>query len=341
MIRSSALALAAACQLVLLGQSSLLWASEADDAAARALFNEGRKLVDSGSYAEGCIKFEQSLKLDPGLGTSFNLADCEERIGRTASAWTRFLDVAAATKLQGQQERERVARARAAALEPRLSRLSLEVGAKVDGLVVERDGMPVDSAAWGMALPIDPGEHVIGAKAPGKEPWSETISVSAGPSTLRVRVPELQSVPQRPPPATPAFPPAKPPASPVQAATGVEQGRPLSPASLVLGTVGAVVLSTGGVFAVAMSSENDQAKSLCPAGLCATQDEKRRHDSLVENAHRDRAVAFVVAGVGVSALVAAAYLYLRPRHVSLQAHSAWYVPRPVPGPLALHLGAEW
>jgi tetratricopeptide (TPR) repeat protein len=95
-------------------------AQSSDAAAARAMFEEGRKLVKAGKYAEACPKFEESLKLDRGVGTQFNLADCWERLGRTASAWALFLDVAAVTKAAGQADRERAARDRAAALEPKL-----------------------------------------------------------------------------------------------------------------------------------------------------------------------------------------------------------------------------
>src|SRR5436189_3072489 len=125
--RRSLSAIAVFCVLWLARPSALSLAAESDAAGARVLFAEGRKLVDAGNYAAACPKFEDSFRLDPGVGTNFNLADCFERIGRTASAWARFLDVAAATKAAGQVERERVARWRAAALERRLTRMIVEV----------------------------------------------------------------------------------------------------------------------------------------------------------------------------------------------------------------------
>jgi hypothetical protein len=345
MTRSSraalALALAIACQLCVLGQTSELWATEHDEAAARVLFNEGRRLVDSGHYVEGCAKFEESLKLDPGVGTSFNLADCQERIGRTASAWARFLNVAAATRLEGQQERERVARARASALEPRLSRLTIDVGAKTTGLVIERDGLPVDAAAWGVPLPVDPGTHVVVARAPGAKEWSQTTSIPEGPSNVLLVVPPLESLPSSLEPATTLARANEAPSVAVQPLPALEPRRAWSPPVVVLGTLGVVVLSTSGVFALALSSENEQAKALCPESKCRDSEEKRQHDALVSDAHRDRAVAFIAAGVGTAGLVAAAYLLLRPKQTPQSAHSAWYAPRPVPGPLAIQVGTEW
>ena len=51
------------------------------------LFAEGGKLVADGDHTAACPKFEESFHLDPGIGTGFNLADCWEHIGRTASAF--------------------------------------------------------------------------------------------------------------------------------------------------------------------------------------------------------------------------------------------------------------
>ncbi|HEY3669100.1 MAG TPA: hypothetical protein VGL19_24045, partial [Polyangiaceae bacterium] len=64
--------------------------SAADKAVAEALFNEGVALVAAGSFEMGCSKFEGSQALDPTLGTELRLADCYERLGKTASAWALF-----------------------------------------------------------------------------------------------------------------------------------------------------------------------------------------------------------------------------------------------------------
>src|SRR5690349_13986528 len=80
-------------------------ASSEDQAAAQALFDDAKELVKSGKAAEACPKFEESQRLDPGLGTQLNLADCYERIGRTASAWTIYVEVAPAARREGQDAR--------------------------------------------------------------------------------------------------------------------------------------------------------------------------------------------------------------------------------------------
>jgi len=312
MIRSngrSLSAIAVLCALWLAGPPAFSLAAESDAAGARVLFAEGRKLVDAGNYEAACPKFEDSFRLDPGVGTNFNLADCLEHIGRTASAWARFLDVAAATNAAGQVERERVARWRAAVLEPRLGRLIVEVSSPVEGLVVERDGIAIGQGSWGMAVPVDPGVHVVEATAPGKRKWSQNVTVSDAPTTVSVSVPELEAAPREEP--VPAPPLLVSTASPVPSAEPV---RRWSIPVVALGSLGVVALGTGMVFAFQVQSENGEAKALCPSSTCRNLDEKTRHDTLVSNAYRDRTWAIASAGIGGAALLAAAYLWWRPIH---------------------------
>jgi len=106
---------------------------------ARVLFREARKLMDKGQFDDACPKLEESLRLDDGMGTRFNLAHCLEKTGRTASAWGLFLDVASAASTVGQKKREKAARQRAEALEPKLE--ALRAGWKAPGLAV---GLVVD-----------------------------------------------------------------------------------------------------------------------------------------------------------------------------------------------------
>ena len=80
---------------------------QVDSAAARALFDEGRRLASQGKYDAACPKFEESQKLDPGMGTLFNLADCVEHLGRTATAWVWFREVGDAANRAGQADREK------------------------------------------------------------------------------------------------------------------------------------------------------------------------------------------------------------------------------------------
>ncbi len=62
-------------------------AQAGDKALAESLFESGRQLMDEGKFAEACDKFQSSNDEDPSPGALINLAGCQEKLGKTASAW--------------------------------------------------------------------------------------------------------------------------------------------------------------------------------------------------------------------------------------------------------------
>ena len=62
--------------------------------AAEETFNKGRELLKQGKYAAACTEFEQSQKLDPQFGTQYNLAGCYDQIGKLATAWNLYRELA-------------------------------------------------------------------------------------------------------------------------------------------------------------------------------------------------------------------------------------------------------
>src|SRR5437879_1284473 len=127
--------------------------SASDKAAAETLFDQGKKLLAEGKTAEACPKFAESNRLDSGIGTMLYLADCYEKSGQTASAWAQFREAAAMAARQS-DPREKIARERAARLEPKLSKLSVSVGSgDVSGLEIKRDGEALGKALWGIEVP--------------------------------------------------------------------------------------------------------------------------------------------------------------------------------------------
>jgi hypothetical protein len=193
-------AMALAASLALFGAAHPASAGVAAErsAAAQVLFDQAMDLLESGRVAEACPKLEESQRLDPGMGTQFRLAECYEKLGKSASAWALYLEVAEAARGAGQSEREAVARQRANALAPRLSRLTLVVPpqlGRVSGLEIRQDGVVLGRTAWGTAVPVDPGERTITVSAPGKRGWQTRVRAGDRAEALEVRVPVLEDAP--------------------------------------------------------------------------------------------------------------------------------------------------
>ena len=93
----------------------------------------------------------------------------------------------------GQADREKVARGKASALEPKLMRLKITVqsAAASAGVEVKRDGAVVSPALWGTPVPLDPGPAQGERVGPGKEPWEVTVQLDQPGSTVNVDVPPL------------------------------------------------------------------------------------------------------------------------------------------------------
>jgi len=151
----------------------------------------------AGRYAAACDKLEESQRLDPGTGTLWHLAGCYEKTGRLATAWAKYLLVAQETRRRSEFSKMRAALAAAKRLEPRLRRLSVDVPVKhrLPGLKILRNDERVGPGAWGTALPVDKGEHVVTATAPGRRPWKKQLRIGAKPLT-RLRVPLLSPLPE-------------------------------------------------------------------------------------------------------------------------------------------------
>jgi len=171
-----------------------------DRALATSLFKEGKALMETGDLAHACPKLEESQRLDPSSGTILNLALCHEQQGRTATAWTDFTEARALAKRDGRDDRIKFAEEHIAALEPKLSKLVIVVPTDVEvpSLRVLRDGSVVGRAAWGGAIPVDPGKHTIEASADGKISWRTNVEVGPVADSRTVTVPKLADAPVEP-----------------------------------------------------------------------------------------------------------------------------------------------
>ena len=286
--------------------------------AAEALFRDARRLLDAGNYKEACEKLAASERLDPAVGTLLNLAHCYEKLGRTASAWGTYREAITAAKLAGQADREKSARKSADALEPTLPHLTVTVSAeaKVSGLQVTRDGVAVVQEIWGTSVPVDPGEHVIAASAPGRKSWSQTINSTSG-AAANVEVPTLERSEEEPAAegATPAAVPATkppttvPPATPDQTAPA---SRPFWNTQRTIAVISGGIGIAGGVVAIveflSFNDKKDQVAATCPT-ICMKEEDHTKAINLRNEASTARTWAIVGTAVGGAGLIAGTILW--------------------------------
>jgi hypothetical protein len=177
--------------------------ARADETVARDAFRRAQEAAAAQKWREACPLFEASYRADPQIGVLLYLADCHERVGRLATAWGEFHDAAELARARG-DAREGVARNRADALAPKLSKIRIVLPPSTPpGFSVKRDGVDVTLLVNG-ELAVDPGDHELTAAAPGHIEWSKRIAV-AGTVTQTIEIPPLDKLPER------AAPPPKPP----------------------------------------------------------------------------------------------------------------------------------
>lgn len=259
--------------------------AHADDNIAKAdkLFDEGRALMSSDLHA-ACEKFEESLKFNSqAIGTLMNVALCDEKLGRTASAVAKFSEARDRAKEGNMEVHLKAAEERLAALAPRVPHVKLVFAAPP----LPDTRILIDDKVIAMAdiadIAIDPGEHPLVVSAPNHLPFQTTVRVAEG-EHRDVNVPALRS------------------------GTGSRR------------TIGKIVTVSGGVLVasgivlglVAKGRYDDQfdgADAPCDkeTRLCNTVDGQ----TATERARTLGVVATVVGGVGLAAGAVGLYLWLR------------------------------
>jgi len=257
---------------------------------ATKTFEDAKAARDSGDWKKACDLFDKSQKASASFGALYNLGECNDHLGNFATAWTSY-KAAVSFARRSNDKRGDDADAKAKALEPKLSMLTVVSSHPVPGLVVKRDGVDVTNTV-GVELPIDPGKHTIEASAPGYK--TATVEVTIGTSAEK----KSQEVPELTKDASGAggdnatggaSPTGSGGASPTGsggaggsestgtggADAGPSKGMPgVMIGGLVVGGVGAAGLLLGAIMGgVAIGAKGD-VEAACPNSTCSTQEGK-------------------------------------------------------------------
>jgi hypothetical protein len=238
--------LVAACAVVGM-TSTVALAGSSDPGAAEALFRTGRERAAAGDWASACPMFVESNRLEFALGTTMNLAACEEHVGKLASAWQRYRELLDSLS-PGDERRPFVAESvdRLGRAVPKLT--VLLAASSIDVATVTRDGIDLGAASIGADFPVDPGEHAIVVAAPGRMTRRYVVTLAAAQRlTLYADMGE----------------PTLQPGGPRRSGAWT--------AGWIVGGVGVGAMAVGSVLGGLALSERSASDGLCAMGVCRNQ----------------------------------------------------------------------
>jgi hypothetical protein len=162
-----------------------------------ALF-QARRLKAQGRCDEAIALFQEVDREHRRPSAAVGLADCLVELGSLLGPRDLYLRVAGEKRSYRWDYHDvyawQTAKRKADKLEPRIPTLSLAPKSRYQGLVVEIDGVDVESLDE--PIPLDPGEHLLEASAPERLPFNATVTLAEGDK--RELPFELQREPARP-----------------------------------------------------------------------------------------------------------------------------------------------
>jgi hypothetical protein len=287
--------------LTCLAYSGVVTAQSASTGAlAETLFREGKALMAEGQYAEACPKLAESQRIDPGLGVLLALAFCHDKEGKPATAWSEFVTARGLAEKANDVEREKLARDYITRVEAKLVRVTIRVNPemrRLPGFEVRHDGAALAEVAWGTTAPVDLGEHVVEATAPGRQPWTTRFVVREGDQPHAIEVPVLES-------SAPAGG-----APPVPAPLVAEESHPGRTWGFAVGGLGIASVAVGSIFGMSAIGKNDDAKTMCAPTNCTSND----GIELNSQARSAATVSTIAIGAGLVAIGIGTFLVLTSR----------------------------
>jgi len=268
--------------------------AHAQSPQASELFKEGRDLYKAGKYTEACDKFAHSQDMDPQIGTLFNLAQCDEKIGKLASALAAYREVVAKDT---NAKRKAAAAELQSHLEPRVPKLVVQIVKPPPSLVLTLDGptgaKPIDA---NQPTEIDLGEYTVIARADGFRELSAKVKIDTEGETKTIPV-SLALVHGETEVTT-----VKHSETPVPEGPAPEHSRRKTYAYAALGVGGAAAI-TGIVFGVIARGKWNDAQAVCGGTTCPTQAQVDKAQALADDASSsgNLSTAFVLGGVALVA----------------------------------------
>lgn len=278
---------------LLLASPPALAADPADAVAAQALFERGRAAAQRGELRLACASFAESHRLDAGAGTLLNLASCEARQGKVASAWLHFQE--AASLLRPGDDRIGYVQRQIQEMARRSPRLTLALAPSAPpGTRVARAGTELAPASLGTALPVDPGEIELSVTCEGHHP-----------RRLRVPIAEGEHIVLHLEPGAPDGRPANQANSPGRGGLDAAPRNAQRDLGIGLVALGSIGVALGAASSVVVAKRQATAERHCPEHRCDAAGLRA-----AESGERWLGVNTVAWSVGGAALLAGVTLWL-------------------------------
>ncbi len=292
--------LASLC-LSLLAATAFAGPSRKELSQARAKFQQGTELEQAGDWSTALTRFREVGQVRMTAQVRYHIALCEEHLGQLVVALGGYkLALQSADEVRAKSFKTTVTK-HISDLEARIPKVTIKRGKGAEAASIELDGVRLGVSSIGVPVPIDPGPHTVSAKAPGHEPFSQTVSVAEkDKKTLEVTL--------KPTPTAATGTPTGP-------VGGEEHPLEVKPRSKVLpfiiGGVGVASLAASGTFFLlknkAISDLNAACGSnhnACPASSKSDYDKAKTYNLVSE----------ITLGVGVAGVGAAVVLHLTGHH---------------------------
>ena len=155
--------------------------------------------------------------------------------------------------------------------------------------MVKRNGVAVGRAQWGTPGPVEPGEHVVTAEAPGHRGWRQVVTVVGEGAEVSAVIPPLEELDG-------AAPAPRPPVSP----TAADSDTLRRGFAIGIGALGLLCIGAGTAAGVVAIDKKEQADDHCDAdNNCLSQGVTLRDEA--RDAASVSTVSFVVAAAAVTA----------------------------------------
>jgi len=277
------------CLALLIGTGGAIEPAHAQDAAelqaARDKFQKALALQTGGDWAGALALLKEVAAVRSTPQVRFNIALCEENLGQLVAAVGDYELATADARSADEAEVVEQAGKRLSELKGRIPKVVVERGANADTATITLDGVALGDQVIGKSMNVDPGPHVITARAIGFDSFRTTVRVDeAETKTITVALTPIS----QPKPATPPGPGGVP----------QEQSPPI--AAYVAGGIGVASLVTAGImFGLAQGAKNDLSRE-CDGLKCPTdmEDTLDRGETYATVGHVTLGLGIVGVGLG-------------------------------------------